>query len=65
MSGRATLECPHCGHTEYPLRHDYKSNCGGPVSWQYGTLKCEDCGTRIILFRCDKCRRELHRSDVS
>jgi predicted RNA-binding Zn-ribbon protein involved in translation (DUF1610 family) len=61
----ATLECPHCGHVESPLRHKLDSSCGGEIEWQYGSLRCEECGTKIILFRCNRCGRRLGRENVS
>jgi hypothetical protein len=65
MSGAATLTCPDCDHSEYPLRHRYQSNCGGVVSWQGRTLRCEDCEMAIYKFRCDECGSILDDSDVS
>ena len=65
MAGKATLECPDCDHSEYPLRHTYKSNCGGVICWQGGTLRCEDCGMTISQFRCDECGSILGKRDVS
>jgi DNA-directed RNA polymerase subunit RPC12/RpoP len=61
----ATLECPHCGHEESPLRHTYQSNCRGAVDWQGGTLRCQKCDMRIFLFKCDECGRRLGASNVS
>ena len=65
MSSRAELECPHCGHTESPLLHAYQSRCGGTISWQWGTLRCDRCDMKIFLFRCDNCGRSLNQSNVS
>lgn len=65
MGSRATLECPNCGETESPLRHTYQSSCGGVISWQSGTLRCERCDMRIYMFRCDNCGRRLDQDDVS
>jgi hypothetical protein len=64
MPGTATLVCPHCDHSESPLRHTYRSSCGGVVAWQGGTLRCLDCGTTIFQFRCDNCGRILGKGDV-
>jgi hypothetical protein len=61
----ATLECPHCGHEESPLRHTYQSRCGGTIAWQGGTLRCQRCDMRIYLFGCDNCGRRLGESNVS
>lgn len=65
MANLATLECSECGHSEHPLRHTYRSSCGGPVAWQGGTLRCQDCGTTIYQFRCDECGSVLGKSDVA
>jgi hypothetical protein len=65
MSRSATLECPDCDHSEYPLRHTYQSSCGGVVSWRSGTLRCDDCDMEIYKFRCDNCGSILDDSDVS
>lgn len=65
MARQATLECSECGATESPLRHTYQSSCGGIVSWQGGSLRCEECGMRIYLFRCDECGERLGERDVS
>ena len=65
MANLATLKCPTYKHTEHPMRHTCKSNCDGAVAWEWGTLRCQDCRTKIILFRCDRCGRALDRDDVS
>lgn len=65
MSPGATLECPHCGHAECPMRHTRDSSCGGTIAFHSGTLRCNSCDTRITLFRCDECGRELDQSNVS
>ncbi|HET7459919.1 MAG TPA: hypothetical protein VFJ82_01675 [Longimicrobium sp.] len=65
MPSSATLECPKCGHTESPLRHNYQSSCGGAIGWQGSTLRCQRCDMKIFLFRCDNCGRSLDQGNVS
>jgi hypothetical protein len=64
MDSRATLRCPQCDHSEAPLRHTYRSDCGGLVAWEGGALRCRDCETSIFSFRCDECGTLLDKRDV-
>ncbi|HEX9938833.1 MAG TPA: hypothetical protein VGB15_16965 [Longimicrobium sp.] len=47
------------------MRHTRDSSCGGTIAFHSGTLRCNSCDTRITLFRCDECGRELDQSNVS
>jgi hypothetical protein len=64
MASRATLNCPHCDHSESPLRHTFRSSCGGVIAWEGGSLCCQDCGMDIFQFRCDECGAVLGKRDV-
>lgn len=61
----AKLTCDNCGYEEFPVRHTYHSSCGGLVVVEDGgSFVCDDCGSSIYEFICDKCRTEQDEDAV-